>query len=60
MFCIFQLFLGMFVRPNHIVAVDDETGSNRGSDSPTPGNSPSKDKSPNQVISSYNSLESGK
>jgi len=43
----------MFVRPNHIVSLDDETGSGRGSGtaSPSPGSStPTKDKSPTTQV----------
>jgi hypothetical protein len=49
-------FSGMFVRPNSIVVVDDDTSSVKsGHDlTPSPGNSPAKEKSPStQVLSPH-------
>ena len=45
-------FVGMFVRPNHVAILDDETGSGResGNVSPAPSNSSLKDKSPTTQV----------
>lgn len=45
----------MFVRPNSICFLDDETsGQGSGAPSPSPGHSPAKEKSPSAAVSKWN------